>query len=54
MLWAHYTGNDIVAYDENAEMFVIDAMDIDPKSIDLSVELKVDVPADRVQRQSRN
>jgi hypothetical protein len=48
LLLSHYTGQDIVGYG-NPE-WTIDSEDIDPSRIYISVELKVDVPIDRVQR----
>ena len=61
LLWAHYTGEDIVGYEtpkrtpegrlippRSSRPYVIDSEDIDPERIYLKVELSPDVPTDRV------
>lgn len=54
LLYAHYTKNDIKGYGtgkkDMGETYVIKADEIDPEGIYLSVELKPDVPLDRMQR----
>jgi hypothetical protein len=54
LLWAHYTENDIKGYgkkkEDYGEEYVIKASEVDPEKIYLSVELKPDVPLDRMQR----
>ena len=50
LLVAFYTGTDIVGYSATGDKYVIFSEDIDPDSIQMTVELKADVPADRVQR----
>jgi hypothetical protein len=54
LLWAEYTNNDIVGYGKNkadlGETYVIEAGEINPEKIYLSVELKPDVPLDRMQK----
>ena len=50
LLVSYYTGSDIVGYSAVGEKYTIRSEDIDPDSIQMSVELKADVPADRVQR----
>jgi hypothetical protein len=49
LLISHYTGNNIVGISGEKE-YTINSEDIDPDNIRLKVELKADVPADRVQR----
>lgn len=48
LLLSHYTGEDIVGYDDPE--WTISSEDIDPKRIYVGVDLNVDVPVDRVQR----
>jgi len=54
MLWAEFTGEDIVGYAKDkaniGTEYVIAANEIAPESIYISVELKPDVPLDRMQR----
>ena len=50
LLVAYYTGEDIVGYSAVGDKYTIRSEDIDPHSIQMEVELKADVPADRVQR----
>jgi hypothetical protein len=54
LLWAHESGVDIRGYGEDKDargkLYTIDAEDIDPESIYLSVELKADDPLDQMQR----
>lgn len=50
LLVSYYTGTDIVGYSAVGDKYVISSEDIDPDSIQIEVELKADVPADRVQR----
>ena len=50
LLIAHYTGQDIESYIGGSKKYVIDSEDIDPDSIQLHVELKTDVPIDRLAR----
>lgn len=50
LLIAHYTGNNIVGYGEDNKKYEIDSEDIDPNSIEINVQLKGDVAADRQQR----
>jgi hypothetical protein len=50
LLVSYYTGSDIVGYSAVGEKYTIRSEDIDPDSIQMKVELKTDVPADRVQR----
>jgi hypothetical protein len=54
LLISHYTGTDIEGYrttgKDTDKRYVISSEDIDPQAIYLSVELKPDVPADRMQR----
>jgi hypothetical protein len=54
LLWAHYTKNDIVGYGKGKADFgmeyVIKASEITPEKIYLGVELKPDVPLDRMQK----
>jgi len=50
LLVSFYTGSDIVGYSAVGEKYTIYSEDIDPNSIQMTVELKADVPADRVQR----
>ena len=50
LLITHYTGSEISGYGDGLEKYTIDSEDINPEAIYLSVELKADVPADRVQR----
>jgi len=47
LLIAHYTGQDIVGPNEK---YTIRSEDINPEAIHLDVNLKVDVPTDRLQR----
>ena len=48
LLMAHYTGEDIIGYDDPE--WTISHDEIDPSRIYMGVELNVDVPVDRVQR----
>jgi hypothetical protein len=50
LLITHYTGGQITGYGEGLEKYSIDSEDINPEAIYLSVELKPDVPTDRLQR----
>jgi len=50
LLIAHYTGQDIESYIGGSKKYIIDSEDIDPDSIQLHVELKTDVPIDRLAR----
>jgi len=50
LLIAYYTGQDIEGYGEGLDKYIIKSEDIDPEKIQIVVELKADVPADRVQR----
>ena len=50
LLIAHYTGQDIESYIGGSKKYTIDSEDIDPDSIQLHVELKTDVPIDRLAR----
>ncbi|MHC4619663.1 MAG: hypothetical protein ACYTEQ_18100, partial [Planctomycetota bacterium] len=50
LLIAHYTGQDIESYAGGDYKYVIDSEDIDPDNIQISVELKTDVPMDRMAR----
>ena len=50
LLITHYTGGQISGYGDGLDKYVIDSEDIDPDTIHLTVELKADVPADRLQR----
>ena len=54
LLYAHYTQNPIKGYGTGkkdlGELYVIKSDEIDPEGIYLSVELKPDVPLDRMQR----
>ena len=50
LLIAFYTGNDIEGYGKALDKYTIGSEDIDPDSIQIKVQLKADVPADRVQR----
>ena len=50
LLIAHYTGQDIESYMGGSKKYVIDSESIDPDSIQLHVELKTDVPIDRLAR----
>ena len=50
LLVTHYTGGEIVGYGEGNQKYTIDSEQIDPDAIYLTVELKPDVPSDRLQR----
>ena len=50
LLITHYTGGEISGYGAGMAKYTIDSEDINPEAIYLSVELKPDVPADRLQR----
>jgi len=50
LLIAHFTGESIESYMGGSKKYVIDSEDIDPDSIQLHVELKTDVPIDRLAR----
>ena len=50
LLITHYTGGEIVGYGKGLDKYTIDSEDINPESIHLEVELKADVPTDRLQR----
>jgi len=54
MMWAEFTGIDIIGYgkskDNMGQEYAIKADEIDPEKIYLNVELKPDVPLDRMQR----
>ena len=50
LLIAHFTGQNIESYMGGSKKYVIDSEDIDPDSIQLHVELKTDVPIDRLAR----
>jgi len=50
LLIAHYTGENIESYIGGSKKYVIDSEDIDPDNIELHVELKTDVPIDRLAR----
>jgi len=50
LLIAHYRGEDVVGYGEGLDKYTIDSESIDPANIYISVELRPDVPVDRVQR----
>jgi hypothetical protein len=50
LLIAYYTGIDIKGYGDGLEEYIIKSEDIDPDAIQIKVELRADVPADRVQR----
>jgi hypothetical protein len=50
LLISHYTGHDIVGYGKNQEMFTIDSEDIDPDALYIDVELKPDMPTNRLQQ----
>jgi len=50
LLISHFTGQDIESYMGGSEKYVIDSESIDPDSIQLHVELKTDVPIDRLAR----
>lgn len=50
LLVSHFRGEDIESYMDGNEKYVIDSEKIDPDSIQLSVELKTDVPIDRLAR----
>lgn len=55
LLICHYTGQQITGWSQqskskDAQRYVIDSEDIDPQAIYIDVELKPDVPADRMQR----
>jgi len=50
LLIAYYTGQDIVGYGEGLDKYTIKSEDISPEQIQIKIELRADVPADRVQR----
>jgi len=50
LLIAHYTGQDIESYMGGSKKYIIDSESIDPDSIQLHIELKTDVPIDRLAR----
>jgi hypothetical protein len=54
LLWIHYSGKDAVGYglEENdlGQEYLIEAGDIDPKNLYISVGLEADVPTDRQAR----
>ncbi len=50
LLITHYTGGKMTGYGKGSERYVIDSEDINPEAIYVEVELKGDVPSDRVQR----
>ena len=50
LLIAHFTGESIESYMGGSKKYIIDSEDIDPDSIQLHVELKTDVPIDRLAR----
>jgi len=50
LLISHFTGQDIESYMDGSKKYVIDSESIDPDSIQLHVELKTDVPIDRLAR----
>jgi hypothetical protein len=50
LLTAHYTGQDIRAYGDDLDEYVIRSEDIDPDAIEIHTELTADVPIDRQQR----
>ena len=50
LLISHFTGQDIESYMGGSKKYVIDSESIDPDSIQLHVELKTDVPIDRLAR----
>lgn len=50
LLVSFYTGQDIIGYGAEGQKYTIRSEEIDPDSIQMTVKLKADVPADRVQR----
>ncbi len=50
LLIAHFTGQNIESYMGGSKKYIIDSEAIDPDSIQLHVELKTDVPIDRLAR----
>jgi len=50
LLITHFTGVSIESYVGGSKKYVIDSEDIDPDMIELHVELKTDVPIDRLAR----
>lgn len=50
LLVSYYTGQDIEGYGDDGQKYIIRSEGIDPDNIQMRVELKADVPADRVQR----
>lgn len=50
LLISHFRGENIESYMDGNKKYVIDSEEIDPDSIQLSVELKTDVPIDRLAR----
>ena len=50
LLISHYTGQDIESYAGTTKKYFIDSEEIDPENIQLDVELKTDIPMDRLAR----
>ncbi len=50
LLITHYTGGEMSGYGKGSERYIIDSEDINPEAIYVDIELKGDVPSDRVQR----